>query len=100
MQITKNLRNITKLKVNETGKFRDRTPHTLLRANVLVTAKPHPASKARLIIADEVVGGALASPNGLGNLIPQTLTLMSTSSMGVKNLGSAGVAGISMFPRL
>ena len=51
---------------------------TLFSPNVLVRAKPHPCSKALLIIAVLVVGGADARPNGLGNLIPQTSTLMST----------------------
>lgn len=55
--------------------------NTLSKPNVLVRAKPHPCSKALLIIAVLVVGGAEASPNGLGNLIPQTSRLMSTSSM-------------------
>ncbi|TNN60410.1 hypothetical protein EYF80_029399 [Liparis tanakae] len=51
------------------------------RPNVLVKAKPHPCSKALLIMAVLVVGGADARPNGLGNLIPHTSTLMSTWSM-------------------
>ena len=38
------------------------------RLKVLVTAKPQPRSKARRIIAAVVVGGALARPNGFGNL--------------------------------
>lgn len=54
---------------------------TLSSANVLVRAKPHPCSKALLIMAVLVVGGAEARPNGLGNLILQTSTLMSTSSI-------------------
>lgn len=51
---------------------------TLSSPNVLVKAKPHPCSKALLIIAVLVVGGAEARPNGLGNFIPHTSTLMST----------------------
>jgi len=41
---------------------------SLSSAKVLVTANPHPASKARRTIGQEVVGGAEASPKGLGNL--------------------------------
>jgi hypothetical protein len=41
---------------------------TLSRENVLVTAKPHPASKARRTIGHEVAGGAEARPKGFGNL--------------------------------
>lgn len=59
----------------------------------MVKAKPHPCSKARLIIALLVVGGALANPNGFGNLSPQTSTLTSTASMGVKKFGSEGDGG-------
>lgn len=55
---------------------------TLSSEKVLVTAKPQPCSKALRIIAVLVVGGALAKPNGLGNLSPHTSTLMSTVSMG------------------
>ena len=40
-----------------------------------------------------VVGGALANPNGFGNLSPQISTLTSTLSIAVKNLGSCGSAG-------
>lgn len=56
---------------------------TLSRAKVLVTAKAHPASKALLIMAEEVVGGAEANPNGFSNLMPQTSTERSTSSIAV-----------------
>ena len=48
--------------------FRAHTSPTLSSPNVLVTQKPQPASKARLIMGAEVVGGADASPKGLGNL--------------------------------
>ena len=41
---------------------------SLSREKVLVTANPHPASKARRTIGQEVVGGAEAKPNGFGNL--------------------------------
>lgn len=54
---------------------------TLSNPKVLVKAKPHPCSKALLIIAVLVVGGAEARPNGFGNFIPQTSTLMSTWSI-------------------
>jgi hypothetical protein len=56
---------------------------SLSRENVLVTAKPQPASNALLTIGQEVVGGAEARPKGFGNLIPQTSTLKSTLSMSV-----------------
>lgn len=56
---------------------------TLSSENVFVTAKPHPASKARLIIELDVVGGAEANPNGFMNFIPHISTLISTSSIGV-----------------
>lgn len=55
---------------------------TLSNENVLVRAKPQPCSKALRIMAALVVGGALASPNGLGNVMPHIFTLMSTVSMG------------------
>ena len=63
--------------------------------NVLVTAKLHPASNARLIMADEVVGVAEASPKGFSNLSPATSTKTSTWSTGVKNLGSWGSGGMN-----
>lgn len=65
--------------------------YTLSRPKVLVRAKPQPCSKALRIMAALVVGGALASPNGLGNLIPHISTLMSTVSMAQWNKGSLGV---------
>ena len=34
-------------------------------------------------MAEVVVGGAEANPNGLGNLMPQISTLRSTESIGV-----------------
>lgn len=55
---------------------------TLSREKVLVRAKPQPCSNALRIIVALVVGGALAKPNGFGNLIPHTSTLMSTVLMG------------------
>lgn len=55
---------------------------TLSREKVLVRANPQPCSKALRIIGVLVVGGALARPNGFGNLIPHISTLMSTVSMG------------------
>lgn len=64
--------------------------YTLSRPKVLVRAKPQPCSKALRIMAALVVGGALASPNGLGNLIPHISTLMSTASMAQWNRGSLG----------
>ena len=67
---------------------------TLSRENVLVTAKLHPASNARRIIAELVVGVAEAKPNGFSNLSPHISTLMSTKSMGVKNFGNWGTSGI------
>lgn len=66
--------------------------YTLSRPKVLVRANPQPCSKALRIMAALVVGGALASPNGLGNLIPHISTLMSTVSMAQWNKGSLGVA--------
>lgn len=65
--------------------------YTLSRPKVLVRAKPQPCSKALRIMAALVVGGALASPNGLGNLIPHISTLMSTVSIAQRNRGSLGV---------
>ena len=65
---------------------------TLSREKVLVTAKLHPASNARRIIAELVVGVAEARPNGFSNLRPHISTLMSTRSTGVKNFGSWGSA--------
>jgi len=55
----------------------------LSRENVLVTAKPHPASKALRIIEELVAGVALAMPKGFGNFSPAINTLMSTKSIGV-----------------
>lgn len=57
--------------------------HTLSKENVLVTAKLQPCSKARLIMAVLVAGGADANPNGFSNFIPHISTDMSTSSMSV-----------------
>ena len=37
---------------------------------VFHTAPPHPASNARIICSPQLVGGALASQNGFGQLIP------------------------------
>lgn len=54
---------------------------TLLRLNVFVTAKPHPASNARRIMELAVVGGAEARPKGFSNLTPQISIDRSTSSM-------------------
>ena len=71
----------------------DIIPHTLSKAKVLVTTKPQPSLNALRIIGAEVVGVALARPHGLGNLSPQISTLVSTRSMGVKNIGSFGVSG-------
>jgi len=56
---------------------------TLSNPNVLVTAYPHPASKARRIMGAAVVGGAEASPKGFSNFIPQISTEMSTASISV-----------------
>ena len=47
---------------------------SLSREKVLVTAKPHPASKALRTIGQEVVGGAEARPNGFGNLERQRIS--------------------------
>eukprot|EP01137_Pigoraptor_chileana_P009089 Opistho-2@56828 len=69
---------------------------SLSRANVFVTAKPQPTSNARRIIAEVVVGGALARPKGLGNLMPQTSTLTSTASMGVQKMGSETFLGMGI----
>ena len=55
---------------------------TLYNENVLVTTNPQPASKARRIIAPDVVGGAEARPNGFSNFKPQISTLISISSIG------------------
>ena len=71
----------------------DPNPLTLSRANVLVRAKLHPASKARRIMAELVVGVAEARPKGFWNLRPHISTLTSTRSTGVKNLGRAGLSG-------
>lgn len=56
---------------------------TLSRENVLVTAKPHPASNALRIIEELVAGVALARPKGFGNFSPAISTLISTKSIGV-----------------
>jgi hypothetical protein len=58
-----------------------------------VTANDQPASNARLIIAAEVVGVALARPKGFSNFKPAISTLISTLSIGVKNLGRHGCLG-------
>ena len=58
---------------------------SLSKEKVLVTANPQPASKPRLIIGQVVAGGAEASPKGLMNFKPQTVTLRSTVS-GSKNV--------------
>lgn len=63
---------------------------TFSRENVLVRAKAHPASKARLIIGLLVVGGALASPKGFINFRPHISTLKSTKSTEVMKAGSTG----------
>ena len=47
---------------------------SLSREKVLVTAKPHPASKALRTIGQEVVGGAEARPKGFGNLERQRIS--------------------------
>ena len=59
--------------------MRGETLVTISRSSpkVLVTAKPQPASKERRIIAAEVHGVALASPKGLGNVMPAMSTEMS-----------------------
>ena len=67
--------------------------NTLSRAKVFVNANPHPASNALLIIADVVVGGALARPKGFSKRTPTTSTLRSTASIGVQYCGSWGVTG-------
>ena len=66
---------------------------TLSKQYVLVTEKLHPASKALRIMAELVVGVAEARPKGFSNLSPHISTLTSTSSIGVKNLGSSGSDG-------
>jgi hypothetical protein len=43
---------------------------------LFVTAPPHPAAKARLIISAVRVGGAEASMKGLGKCIPANSTLI------------------------
>lgn len=63
--------------------FLNNKKNTLLRENVFVTAKAQPASKALLIIAEAVVGGADAKPKGFSNLMLQTVTERSTSSISV-----------------
>ena len=69
--------------------------YTLSSTNVFVTVKPHPASKPLLIIADDVVGGALANPNGFSKFKPHISILRSTKSTGVKKFGRFG--GPSIF---
>lgn len=54
---------------------------TLSRAKVFVTAKPHPCSNARRIMAVAVVGGAEANPKGFSNFMPHISTDMSTLSI-------------------
>jgi len=66
----------------------------LSNEKVFVRAKPQPAWNARLIIADVVVGGALARPNGFSKWSPHKSTLTSTWSIGVKNFGRDGWSGI------
>lgn len=56
---------------------------TLSKEKVFVTVKPQPCSKALLIIAVLVAGGAEAKPKGFSNLRPQTSTDISTSSISV-----------------
>ena len=52
--------------------------HALSREKVLVSANAQPCSKARLIMAVLVLGGALARPNGCSNLSPHISTDRST----------------------
>ena len=47
------------------------------KPRVFQTAPPQPASKARRTWYSELVGGALASQNGLGALTPQNSMLRS-----------------------
>uniref|UniRef100_A0A915CDL5 Uncharacterized protein n=1 Tax=Parascaris univalens TaxID=6257 RepID=A0A915CDL5_PARUN len=63
---------------------------TLSKPKVFVKMKPHPCSNARRHIAPDVVGGADARPNGFSNFSPHILTEISTSSIGVKNIGNRG----------
>src|SRR6188474_2940436 len=55
-------------------------PATLVtgwRPIVFVTTPPQPASKARMMLLSDSVGGADESRNGFGNLIPVNVTEMS-----------------------
>lgn len=66
------------------------TISSLSKTKVLVTANPHPISKALLIIGYEVAGGAEARPNGFANLTPARVDEISTRSIYVKNPGNFG----------
>src|SRR6188474_2942985 len=57
--------------------FGPRTLTTGCSPMVLVTTPPQPASKARMMLLSDSVGGADESRNGFGNLIPVNVTEMS-----------------------
>src|SRR6266508_4850442 len=54
--------------------FGPRTFTTGCRPIVFVTTPPQPASKARMMLLSDSVGGADESRNGLGNLMPVNVT--------------------------
>src|SRR5918993_4366113 len=53
------------------------------RPIVLVTTPPHPASKARMMLLSDSVGGAEDSRNGFVNLSPVNVTEMSGFMAGI-----------------
>src|SRR5271170_5946298 len=57
---------------------------------VFQTAPPQPASKARLTCSPQLVGGAEASQNGFGDLIPAVLA----ARLGVPFKVSSGMSGL------
>src|SRR5207248_1623974 len=70
---------IIRVPLISTDEYRD---DTLMIGSPMVfhTAPPHPASKARITWSPVLVGGADASQNGFGDLIPAKLTLKSATS--------------------
>src|SRR5437016_14482221 len=69
---------IIRVPLISTDEYRD---DTLMIGSPMVfhTAPPHPASKARITWSPVLVGGADASQNGFGDLIPAKLTLKSAT---------------------
>src|SRR6188768_2227674 len=58
--------------------------------SVFHTAPPHPASKARLTLYALSVGGAEASQNGLGDLMPRKVVVRSAMSFPQETVDGEG----------